>query len=66
MRRVAAGQMDRGAAVQRIVEYSDGGLTRRGAEDLLDNWATARGRYQQAGDIARDGLRRLNESGGER
>jgi hypothetical protein len=42
---VEVGLVDRAAAIQRVVEFSDGGLTRFGAEGLLDNWQTTRARY---------------------
>lgn len=43
-----AGLLDRDAAVQQLVEYSDGGLTRLGAERSLGEWQTIGARY---GDI---------------
>lgn len=44
-RDVDSGQMGREAAVQRIQEFSDGGLTRSGAEHSLDRWRTIRAAY---------------------
>lgn len=53
-----AGTIDRDVAVQLLLEYSDGGLTRFGASDLIGNWRTARAEYQAIGDTAR---RSINE-----
>lgn len=35
-------------ATQRLTEYSDGGLTRRGAADLLGDWRNVRARYERS------------------
>lgn len=42
---VDAGLLPRDRAVQLLTEYSDGGLTRLGAADVLDNWQTTRAAY---------------------
>lgn len=42
---VDAGLLDPDIAVQQLVEYSDGGLTRLGAADMLARWQTARAAY---------------------
>lgn len=42
---VDAGLIDRDTATQQLTEYSDGGLTKLGAADLLNTWQTARARY---------------------
>lgn len=42
---VDAGLLAFADATHRLVEYSDGGLTRRGAESQLETWQFARARY---------------------
>ncbi|MEV5629141.1 hypothetical protein [Micromonospora tulbaghiae] len=42
---VDAGLLDRATAVQHLTEYSDGGLTRLGADHMLTRWQTARATY---------------------
>lgn len=51
--------MPKDQAVQLLMEYSDGGLTRRGAQDSIENWRTGRAEYQRVFDQSRDALRRL-------
>jgi hypothetical protein len=58
-RDVDNGTITRDAAVQQLLECSDGGLTRASAADLIDNWRTARGRYTSVFDAAREALRKL-------
>lgn len=38
--------LPRGDAIADIVRLSEGGLTARGAADLLDNWRSTRARYE--------------------
>lgn len=40
--------MSREDAIQRLVEYTELGLTHRGAADLLGDWRNARRRYETA------------------
>jgi hypothetical protein len=42
---VDAGLLDRDRAIQMLTEYSDGGLTRYGAGDVLAKWQSQRARY---------------------
>lgn len=42
---VSAGLLPRDTAVQQLAEYSDGGLTKVGAADLVDGWQGVRARY---------------------
>jgi hypothetical protein len=42
---VSAGLLDRSAAAHQLAQYSDGGLTLRGAGDLIDGWQGVRARY---------------------
>lgn len=42
---VENGTISRDDAAQRIVEYSEGGLTKHGALDMLARWRSARGTY---------------------
>lgn len=46
-RAVAAREMTLDAATAALVETSNGGLTAAGARGLIQNWRTARGRYEQ-------------------
>lgn len=57
---VAYGDLTQADAVQRVMEYSDGGLTRLGAADLMASPAQARGRYDRVFDAARRGLAGLD------
>ncbi|MFF7098203.1 hypothetical protein ACFY9A_38350 [Streptomyces rubradiris] len=58
-RAVAAGDMDRAAAVKALTEASHGGLTERGADDLITNWQTARSEYRDTFDRTRQAHNRL-------
>lgn len=55
---VESGTLDKDTAVQRLVEFSEGGLTKLGAEDSLANWRTRRQEYTAIFDNAQ---RQLNE-----
>lgn len=44
---VSAGLMTAERATQHLLEFSDGGLTRQGAGDLLARWQTARAAYAE-------------------
>lgn len=59
-RAVDAREMDRGQAVQLLVEASRGGLTARGATETLAGWTTARARYERILHDTHDTLRALN------
>lgn len=59
---VAFGSTTKDAAVQRIVEFSDGGLTRFGAANVLDRAATVRASYRHEADEARRGLERVHRA----
>ncbi len=52
------GEMSREEAVQKLLEFSDGGLARKGAEADIDNWRTRRKDYQDLFDQVK---RRLAE-----
>lgn len=56
---VAFGNMTKDAAAQRIVEFSEAGITHYGAADLLGNAGLVRAAYRQQGDRARQALREL-------
>jgi hypothetical protein len=56
---VSQGLITREAAIQELVEFSDGGITRVGAADMIDNWQGVRGKYVKAMDDARDRIRKL-------
>ena len=58
---VESGELVREDAVQRLLECSDGGLTRLSAASLIDSWSTARARYQKILADANADLRRLKE-----
>lgn len=59
---VAFGSTTKVVAVQRLVEFADGGLTRFGAADLLDRAATVRASYRHEADEARLGLERVRRA----
>ncbi|WP_028479007.1 hypothetical protein [Nocardia sp. CNY236] len=61
----AAGLLDHAEAAQRLQQFSDGGLTRRGAEDMLNRWQSARASYQSIFQAAEDGLVRILTQQGE-
>lgn len=44
-RAVEEGLLPRDKAISDVVCLSEGGLTERGAADLIDNWRTAQARY---------------------
>lgn len=46
---IADGLMGREAAVQELMEYTERGLTRLGAEHVLDNWWTYRAAMEREG-----------------
>lgn len=54
-RAVAEGTMSRADALAELVGASDGGLTSVGAASVLDEWATARDRYERSYREARKG-----------
>lgn len=56
---VNEGLITREAAIQELVEFSDGGITRVGAADMIDNWQGVRAKYSKAFETAREGLRKL-------
>lgn len=58
--RVDSGQLSRETAVQWVFEFSDGGLTRLGAESALSNWKTLRSRYEVQFSRARAALDELH------
>lgn len=66
---VDGGLLNRGDAVQRLVEYSEGGLTHCGAAEQIRNWQTSRARYADEMMRAEMGLAAvksaLRRSGGE-
>jgi hypothetical protein len=67
---VSAGLLDRKTAAQQLMEFSDGGLTRLGAEGLIDSWQTVRARYADGMMRAEMGLAAIEsamrrESGGQ-
>ena len=45
-RAVAAGEMTRDAATQALADASEGGLTRHGAGESIDNWQACRADYR--------------------
>jgi len=45
---VSTGSTSREQAIIDLMVYSDGGLTRIAAADLVDHWDTARTRYEDA------------------
>lgn len=51
-RAVAAGNMDRDTAIKALTEASRGGLSERGADDLITNWQAARSQYRDTCDGA--------------
>lgn len=59
---VAAGTLDSDLACDQLQQRSDGGLTARGAREMIDNWQSARAEYKRGREIARSGLvRSLNQ-----
>lgn len=58
--RVDSGQLSRDTAVQWVFEFSDGGLTRMGAESALGHWKTLRPQYVEVFCKARAALDRIN------
>ncbi|WP_407992434.1 hypothetical protein [Kitasatospora sp. CMC57] len=60
-RAVAAGEIDREQAVAALVEAADGGITPRGADDLITNWETARSRYENGASGAFHGLAAIQD-----
>lgn len=56
---VDTGRITRDSAVQDLLECSDGGYTRRGAEDLINRHSEVRAQYVQEFSRAREGLRSL-------
>jgi len=59
---VAVGTLTRDEAVQRIVEFADGGYTRLGAEEVLSRAATFRGDMQRLAAEVRDNLERVRRA----
>ena len=55
---VAQNLIPRDAAIQELVEFSDGGITRVGATTMIDGWTEVRAKYEQAFKVADDGLRK--------
>jgi hypothetical protein len=51
-----AGLIDRDTAVDAILAAAGGGLTRLGAEDVLDNWRTGKARVADIGMTAAVGI----------
>jgi hypothetical protein len=58
-RAVAAGEMTRTDATQALADASNGGLTLHGAAESIDNWQTARAKYQQVGRQAAQALDKI-------
>ena len=58
-RAVDAGEMPRADAIRHLVEAANGGLTERGAETWLNEWATSRERMEAAVADNVDALRAL-------
>ena len=57
---IDAGTMHADDATQRLVEFSEAGLTHRGARDALNRHRTIRSEYGRIFDDVRDALARLN------
>lgn len=53
---VERGQRTRDQAIQELLDDPEVGLTRASAEDLIDDWANARARYETVRDQALNGL----------
>lgn len=58
----AAGELTATEAAQHLTEYSDGGLTRLGAQDLITRHRDIRSQYEGIGRVARDALDELGRS----
>ncbi|WP_097930869.1 MULTISPECIES: hypothetical protein [unclassified Streptomyces] len=56
-----AGDMPRDAAVRALADASSGGLTLAGAESSINNWQTARSRYEAIAKTAADNLRKWTQ-----
>lgn len=59
---VSDGYMSEADAAQLLQEYSDGGLTKTGATDLIRTHRTARRRYEGVFSNSRAALKRLRKS----
>jgi hypothetical protein len=64
-RAVAVREMDRATAVTKLMESAAGGLTKGGAQLLIDDWQTARQIFVQEGDRAADALEPIGRGMGQ-
>ena len=61
---VAAGEITEETATQRLTEFSDGGLTKLGAQDMIRRSRTARAEYGRIFEQTKAALEQLRQSGG--